>query len=959
MTRKLFHTDKQTWAILLLALLTAGLLGYLISIDRDIQSFNNYETTMQRMLLLDRTFDNFLLRKIEAQNYETINRKLDEFERLLEYLKSQPLSREYDLDTTPLLASIEKTYREKRENIERFKSYNAAALNSIHYIFDLRRTLANDPEIPTKLQTKLDTILFELMQLILGIHPSMEALKRSLEELKVSIQPLRNRHLFLYLDHSVSLMASVKKLYDTSRRGRALPLSSRIATLKNRLEKAYEHKIFVEKVIALLFFVISFSVLLTLAWLNQMARKTYKRLQAFIYAVENSDNTIVMTDPDRNIVYVNEVFEKATGYTREEAIGQNPRILKSGEQDESYYAEMNRTLDAGKKWEGIFINKRKDGTLFYEKASIVPVHIDGELTNYLAIKLDITEYVEQQKRLRLSAAVFENAQESIFITDRENRIVSVNKAFTAITGYTEEEVLGKNPNILKSGHHDEEFYRKMWYAIERTGTWHGRIDNRVKSGEIIPGLLTISTVYDEKGNVLNYIGMFTDLRDIITSQEKAEYLAFHDVLTGLPNRARFEEHLTHVLEVAERMDHRIAVLFIDLDRFKVINDTLGHDIGDELLKKVSERIRSTLRKSDHLARIGGDEFVAILETIQSAEDAAYVCEKILQVIAEPFRIGNNTLNISTSIGVALFPDNGRDITELIKNADNAMYLAKSLGKNNFQFFMPELSRRMHRRLEIEQGLTNALKNGEFWLAYQPQYRLDDHTLYGAEALLRWESPALGIVPPDEFIPVAEETGKITAIGRFVFEEACKTLARLDAEGYRLDNIAVNVSSKQFTDKSFPDFITDTVKRYGLTPDRITLEITERYIMDTSAYDDKLLDTFKEMGFGISVDDFGTGYSSMSYLKKLPIDTIKIDKSFIQDIPHDVSDNEITKAIIVLTESLGYKAVAEGIENVEQEAFLIEHGCHYGQGYFFSRPLAFDDFIRFVSENTQIESIAAE
>ncbi|WP_456451274.1 EAL domain-containing protein [Hydrogenimonas sp.] len=317
-----------------------------------------------------------------------------------------------------------------------------------------------------------------------------------------------------------------------------------------------------------------------------------------------------------------------------------------------------------------------------------------------------------------------------------------------------------------------------------------------------------------------------------------------------------------------------------------------------------------------------------------------------------------TLNISASIGVALYPDNGENIMELIKNADNAMYLAKSMGKNNFQFFVPELSRRMHRRLEIEQGLNKALKNGEFWLAFQPQYHLDDHSLYGAEALLRWESEELGIVAPDEFIPVAEETGMINAIGKFVFEEACKTLARLDAEGFSLDNIAVNVSSKQFTEKGLPEFFTDTVARYGLTPARITLEITERYIMDTSAYDDKLLDTFKELGFGISVDDFGTGYSSMSYLKKLPIDTIKIDKSFIRDIPHDTSDNEITKAIIVLSGSLGYKTVAEGIENAEQEHFLLEHGCHYGQGYHFSRPLPFDEFVDFVRSRAKEEEKAA-
>ena len=955
----LHRIDKQTWLIGGLALLMAGLLAYLATLDRDIDNFYTYESKLQKLLLLDKTFDNFLLQKIEAQNYETINRKLDAFERILIYFEDQPLEKEYGPGFDRTLDRIEKIYRRKRDAIERFKSYNASALNSIHYIFDLRRTLAADPRVPAGVQVQLDTILFELMQLILGIHGTVQPLERTLVALQTTIRPLNDSNLAYYFSHSIALTDAIRKLNATSSRGRNLPLDAAIVSLKSKLEKAYRHKIFIEKSIALLFFLLSFTMLGVIAYLSHKARRTAKRLQAFVYAVENSDNSIVMTDPDRTIVYVNEVFEKSSGYAKEEALGQNPRILKSGEQDASFYAAMNRMLDAGKKWEGMFINRRKDGSLYYEKASIVPVFVDGKLTNYLAIKLDVTEYVEQQKRLRLSAAVFDNAQESIFVTDKENRIISVNKAFTTMTGYTEKEALGQNPRLLKSGRHDSAFYEAMWEAIQKKGTWHGKIYNRTRSGEIIPGWLTISTVFDEKGDVLNYIGMLTDLREIIDSQERAEFLAYHDILTGLPNRAYFEEHLFHAIEVAKRDGRSLAVLFIDLDRFKVINDTLGHDIGDMLLKQVSDRIRSVLRKSDMLARIGGDEFIAVLETIHSAGDAAHVCEKIQQAIAEPFIIGANTLNVSTSIGVALCPDNGETITDLIKNADNAMYLAKSLGKNNFQFFMPELSRRMHRRLEIEQGLNHALEKGEFRLAFQPQYRLADRSLYGAEALLRWESPALGIVPPDEFVPVAEETGKIGEIGLFVLEEACRALTRLDAEGVVLDNVAVNVSSKQFTEKRLPEIFVKVVEKHGLSPSRITLEMTERYIMDTSAYDGRLLDRFRELGFRISVDDFGTGYSSMSYLKQLPIDTIKIDKSFIREIPDDVSDKEITKAIIALSESLGYKVVAEGIEHEAQERFLLDHGCRYGQGYLFSRPLPFDDFIDFVRRHAERPAEAAE
>ncbi|WP_456402594.1 EAL domain-containing protein [Hydrogenimonas sp.] len=939
--------DNITLLLIGMLLLMGSLLAYLVTIDRDINGYNRYDTVLQELLLLDSGFDNFFLHKIEAVNYESINRDRDRFEETISWLIAQPLAREYGAEFPQMVHEIGVDFRKKSEAIEAFKSYNTLALNSIHYIFDLRRTLLSDPNLSQEIQLHLDKILFSLMQMILGIQTSKETLTRELENLKKSPAAEASPNLLHLINHSLSLTEAIRYLNETTRRAGQIPLHSKIDRLKESLHLAYERKIFIEKVIALLFFVLTFILIVILIGISRRARQTHQRLQAFMYAVENSDNTVVMTDPDRTIVYVNEAFEKSTGYSRLEALGQNTRILKSGKQDRRHYDEMNRILNEGKKWQGEFINKRKDGTLYYEKASIVPVFVDGRLTNYLAIKLDITEYILQQQKLKLSAAVFENAQESIFITDRTSRIIAVNQAFTAITGYVEEELEGKTPNILKSGYQDETFYRKMWEKIRDTGRWHGKIYNRIKSGEILPMWLTVSSLYDEKGNLLNYIGMLTDLREIIQNQERAEFLAYHDPLTDLPNRAYFEEHLFHAIELAKRKKNILAILFIDLDRFKVINDTLGHDVGDRLLKVVSERMRTTLRKSDMIARVGGDEFIAVIESIATAEETTYVCEKLLKKIAEPIRIASHTLNVSASIGVSLFPDNGSTITDLIKNADNAMYLAKNMGKNNFQFFMPELSRMMHRRLDIEQGLNKALLQEEFWVTFQPQYRLEDGSLYGAEVLLRWKSPTLGIVPPDEFIPVAEETGRIHEIGMYVFEEACKTLVTLEKMGLFLENISVNVSSKQFMEKGLPEAFSERVAFYGLSPERITIEMTESYIMDTSTYDDTMLHTLKRLGFKISVDDFGTGYSSMSYLKILPIDSIKIDKSFITDIPHDPNDNAIAKAIIVLSNSLGYHVVAEGIEHPEQERFLLEQGCAFGQGYHYSRPIDLERFIAFV------------
>ena len=936
-------------AIFALLLLLAGLLTFLLTIDREVERFRSDETAVQRMMRLDRSFDNFLLRKIEAINYETINDRMERFETILERFARRPIDREYGPAVRKTLEKIETAYRKKQERIERFKSYNAEAINTLHYLFDLRKSLVNDPHLDQRIQMGLDSAFFDLMQFTMGVTESPRQALKTLARLRQETASISCPNLERFFRTAETFAKTVQRLKTVRAEAAAIPLAATVQTLRRQLEASYNRQIRIEKGIALFLFLLTFGALLTAAYFYHTTKKAYKRLKAFMYAVENSDNTVVMTDVNRRITYVNEAFEKGSGYSRDEAIGQNPRILKSGLQDESFYAEMNRTLNRGEKWEGIFINKRKDGSLYYEKASIVPIRIDGELTGYLAIKLDITQFVEQQQKLKLSAAVFENAQESILITDADGRILSVNHSFTAITGYSEEEVKGKTPSLLKSGMHDEEFYRRMWHSITQTGQWHGKIYNRAKNGEIIPMWLTITALYDEKGNVLNYIGMQTDLREIIENQEKAEYLAYHDILTGLPNRAYFEERLFRTIEVAKRNETILAVLFIDLDRFKIINDTLGHDIGDLLLKEVADRIKATLRKSDMLARLGGDEFVAVLETIRNAEDAAHVSEKILEALTEPFRIGSHTFNVTASIGIALFPDNGETIVDLIKNADNAMYLAKNMGKNNYQFYMPELSRQIRRRLAIEQGLGKAKLEEEFWLAYQPQYRIDDHSVYGAEVLLRWESPDLGIVPPDEFISVAEETGKINRIGLFVFEKACETLRKLDEMGIHLDSISVNVSSKQFLDRELPQTFLRIAESHGIEPQRVILEMTERYIMDTSSYDDQMLQTFRSMGFRISVDDFGTGYSSMSYLKTLPIDTIKIDKSFIQDIPEDANDREITKAIIALSKSLGYKVVAEGIEHEEQEAFLLEHGCRYGQGYLFARPLDEEKFFDFLKK----------
>jgi diguanylate cyclase (GGDEF)-like protein/PAS domain S-box-containing protein len=684
----------------------------------------------------------------------------------------------------------------------------------------------------------------------------------------------------------------------------------------------------------------------------QRVRKTTRELRAFRYAIENSDNAIIITDKDRHIEYVNEVFELHTGYTKDEVIGENPNILKSDLLSDDFYKEMNKTLDAGEKWQGELINRRKDGVLLYEKSSIVPIFLEGELVQYLAIKLDITDYKEQQQKLQQSATVYETIGDGIMITDSEKKILSINPAFVQMFGYEEEELIGQEPMIISSLKQDRSFYKRMWYSLTRRDRWSGKMYNRTKSGKILPTWLTITVVRDKIGAIANFIAVYTNLEGIIEMEEKVDFLAYHDSLTHLPNRAQFEREIVRIFDIAKINNEKIAILFIDLDRFKVINDTLGHHIGDEMLIYLAKRIKNVLRKDDLFARIGGDEFVIVLDPLKARENAALMAEKILSVVREPIQVQNYHLNTTASIGIALYPDDGAEKSEIIKHADSAMYHAKESGKDRYEFYSKQLSIDIQLRLDLEQELKHALKKKELYVHYQPQYDLKSGKVSGAEALLRWDNPSLGQVSPALFISVAEETGMIIDIGYFVFEEACREYMHWKEQGLDINSISVNISSVQFREDDLFENFKKVIEKVGISPQNIEIEITERFIMEYSTSNLTILEELRNIGCQISIDDFGTGYSSMSYMKSLPLDTIKIDKSFVIDLPHDTHDIEVSKAIIALSKSLGYQVVAEGIENELQEAFLRENGCNIGQGYYFAKPMDSSAFVAFVKEKNQ-------
>ncbi len=554
---------------------------------------------------------------------------------------------------------------------------------------------------------------------------------------------------------------------------------------------------------------------------------------------------------------------------------------------------------------------------------------------------------QTENDLRIAATAFES-QEGMLITDAENIILRVNGAFTQITGYTLEEVEGKNPRLLSSGHQDESFYDGMWEQINDTGSWKGEIWNRRKNGEVYPEHLNITAVKDCTGTVTNYVATFNDITASKAAADEIKSLAFYDPLTSLPNRRLLMDRLGHAMESCTRSSRSGAILFIDLDNFKTLNDTLGHDVGDMLLKQVSERLTSCVRTGDTVARLGGDEFVVMLENLsahalEAAEHAESVGEKILATLNQPYRLASNECLSSPSIGITLFNDRERAIEELMKQADIAMYQAKKSGRNTLRFFDPKMQETINARAALESELRTALHLQQFHLHYQIQVDSSNQPL-GAEALIRWIHPEQGTISPARFIPLAEETGLILPIGIWVLETACAQIKSWQEQPATRDLVlAVNVSAHQFRQADFIDQVQKIIQHHGINPRLLKLELTESLLLDNIEETITTMNSLKDIGVRFSLDDFGTGYSSLQYLKRLPLDQLKIDQSFVRDIACDASDRAIVRTIIAMAQSLNLKVIAEGVETEEQQALLLDIGCTHYQGYLFSKPVPIAEF----------------
>ena len=592
----------------------------------------------------------------------------------------------------------------------------------------------------------------------------------------------------------------------------------------------------------------------------------------------------------------------------------------------------------GRSWKDEYRFRRRDGSYAYifDRGYVIRDDQDKPM-RMVGAMLDITERMQAAEQTRKLSSAIEQTADSVVITDRAGVIEYVNPAFEAITGFPATEALGRKPNILKSGEHDDAFYRDLWNTILHGEVFRAAFVNRRKDGVLYHEEKTITPLRDAAGTITHFVSTGKDITERVRAEGQLSYLAHHDALTGLPNRTLFNDRLEQAMIEAERHERLLAVVFLDLDRFKDVNDTLGHEAGDLLLKGVAERLLGAVRRGDTVARLSGDEFTLVLADMSHVDDAARVARKILDVFAQPFHIAGRDLFVSASLGLTLFPFDTRAAQELLRYADVAMYRAKEAGRNSYQFYTAEMTTKAVERIGMENDLRLALKRGEFVLHYQPIVSCSDGRIIGVEALVRWQSPDHGLVPPLRFIPLAEETGLIEPLGEWVLHTACAQLGRWKSAGFPELRMAVNISVRQFRRGGLAQVIAQALTAAGIAPRQLELEITES-VLAQGKEAEELLREVSATGVQFSIDDFGTGYSSLSYLKRFPIDTLKIDQSFVRDIPGDANDSAIAMAIIVMAHSLDIGVIAVGVETAEQRLFMKRHGCNAMQGYFFSRPL---------------------
>jgi diguanylate cyclase (GGDEF)-like protein/PAS domain S-box-containing protein len=651
--------------------------------------------------------------------------------------------------------------------------------------------------------------------------------------------------------------------------------------------------------------------------------------------------SIITMDLAGYITGWNRSAEQLFGYSAAEAVGKHILFLYADPdaEDDSDNFQDAFLEHGGREME--VRRRRKSGEVFWASLQLSLMRDEhGEPCGLIGYLSDITARVEAEKTMRLQSRIFEHSEESILITDATRHILSVNPAFSEMTGYPQEEIIGQTPAILRSTRHPTEFYEDIWVRVEQDGSWHGEVWTQRKNGEDFPSWASISLVKNHDGQISHYFSIFTDMTERKKAEERIHHLAYYDGLTGLPNRSLLYQLIDQALAEARRNRLHGAILFIDLNRFKPINDTLGHAIGDRLLLQVAERLRRAVRTADVVARLGGDEFVVALFDITQREHAAVVAQKILAALDPPFFIEENELQMGAAIGISAYPRDGFDTESFLRMADIAMYRAKQSGQAGYAFYSHEMNQRTLDRLKIESGLRHGIENNELLLHYQPKVDIASGLIVGVEALVRWRHPTRGMVSPGEFIPIAEESGLVVRLSAWVLEAALQQAYLWYAAGLPVLKVAVNLSARDFS-PSLATRVASLLTSHGVPPGWLELEITEGMLTHSSEEVITMMDALTALGVTLALDDFGTGYSSLSYLKRFPIDTLKIDQSFIRGIPTDGDDCAIAGAIVSMAQRLGHRVIAEGVETLAQLDYLESLGCQEIQGYYFSAPVPAD------------------
>jgi len=667
-----------------------------------------------------------------------------------------------------------------------------------------------------------------------------------------------------------------------------------------------------------------------------------QRIHATVF--DASTEAIIITDVHANIVSVNAAFTHITGFSATDVIGQNPRLMASGLQDKDFYQRMWQALLQDGVWYGELVNRHKDGTLYDARVSITASHDnEGRLQHFIGNIIDITQRKASAEKLRLAASVFAHSREGILITATDGTIIDVNDAFCNITGYPHDEVLGKTPRILGSGRQSKAFYTSMWSSLIHKGHWYGEVWNRRKNGEVYAEMLTISTVRDAHGEPQHYVALFSDISAIKAHQSQLEHIAHFDALTCLPNRVLLADRLRQAIAQTERRGQLLAVVYLDLDGFKSINDQHGHEAGDQLLVALATRMKEALREGDTIARIGGDEFVAVLLDLEDVAASVPMLNRLLEASSQAIHIGPHQLQVSASLGVTFYPQvENVDADMLLRQADQAMYQAKLAGRNRYHFFDAEQDRSIRGHHESVEHIRRALTDHEFVLYFQPKVNMRTGQVIGAEALIRWQHPDKGLLQPATFLPVIEDHQLAIDIGEWVIDAALTQIERWRLQGLDLP-VSVNVGARQLQHSEFVSRLRLLLALHPqVKPNRLELEVLETSALEDVVGVSQLIDTCRELGVLFALDDFGTGYSSLTYLKRLRVNLLKIDQSFVRDMLDDPDDLAILDGVIGLATAFRREVIAEGVETIEHGTMLLQLGCEQAQGYGIARPMPGED-----------------